>query len=243
VRLITWNCRHGSLNERVVQLSTESPDLVFLQEWAPGRSDTTGFLARSVNSRKGIALGSLNPSYRLRRLNRPRGCGQAVIAARVENVSSSFTLLGIWARGPRFADDVLSTLEACGGLLRKRPAIVLGDLNSGTRQYGEPYVSRDHSRIVAKLSAHGLESAYHRSYNVDYGAERHPTYRHQMKHSLPWHIDFCFVPRQWRLQATRVIDSDWALTSDHNALVIDVDFGPCATESDQPSYSTADSDG
>ena len=223
MRLITWNCRHGSLNERVAQLAIESPDLVFIQEWTPARSDTTGFLARSVNPRKGIALGSLNPSYRLRRLNRPRGCGQAVIAGRVESRGNTFTLLGIWGRGPRFADDVLSTLEACGHLLRKTPSIVLGDLNSGTRQYGEPYVSRHHSRIVDMLSGHGLESAYHRSYNVPHGAELHPTYRHQMKSSLPWHIDFCFVPRQWTLRAVRVVASDWALTSDHNALVIDVE--------------------
>lgn len=226
MRLITWNCRHGSLNERVAQLAIESPDLVFLQEWAPARSDTRGFLARLVNSRKGIALGSLNPSYRLRRLNKPRGCGQAVIAARVESPGDSFALLGIWARGPRFADDVVTTLEACSDLLRKSPSIVLGDLNSGTRQYGKPYTSRGHSRIVEMLSGHGLESAYHRSYNVEHGAEMHPTYRHQMKPSLPWHIDFCFVPRQWRLQATRVVDSGWALTSDHNALIIDIDSRP-----------------
>jgi hypothetical protein len=214
------------LNERIVQLSTESPDLVFVQEWAPGRSDTTGFLARSVNSRKGIALGSLNPAFRLRRLDTPRGCGQAVMAARVKSEGDDFTILGIWAQGPRFADDVLSSLQAYGRLLRRSPSIVLGDLNSGTRQYGKPYVSRGHSRIVDLLSRYGLESAYHRSHNVVHGAEKDPTYRHQMKVSLPWHIDFCFVPRQWNLQATRVIDSDWALTSDHNALVIDVESGP-----------------
>jgi hypothetical protein len=223
MRLITWNCRHGSLNERVAQLATESPDLVFVQEWAPARSDTAGFLTRSVNSRKGIALGSLNPAFRLRRLDTPRGCGQAVMAARVRSARDRFTILGIWAQGPRFVDDVLSSLHAYRRVLRGSPCIVLGDLNSGTRQYGKPYVSRGHSRIVDVLSGYGLESAYHRSHNVAHGGESDPTYRHQMKRSLPWHIDFCFVPRQWALQATRVIDSAWALTSDHNALVIDVE--------------------
>jgi endonuclease/exonuclease/phosphatase family metal-dependent hydrolase len=223
VRVITWNCRHGSLNERVAQLATESPDLVFVQEWAPARSITAGFLARSVNSRKGIALGSLNPAFRLRRLNTPQGCGRAVIAARVKRDRRDFTVLGIWAQGPRFADDVLSSLEACGRLLRQTPSMVLGDLNSGTRQYGEPYVSRGHSRIVDMLSGYGLESAYHRLHHVAHGGEQHSTYRHQMKASLAWHIDFCFLPRHWTIHAARVIDSDWALTSDHNALLIDVD--------------------
>jgi len=226
VRLITWNCRHGSLNERVAQLATASPDLVFVQEWAPARSDTTGFLARSVNARKGIALGSLNPAFRLRRVNTPQGCGRAIMAARVKSDRCDFTVLGIWARGPRFAADVLSSLQAYDRLLRQRPSVVLGDLNSGTRQYGEPYTSRHHSRIVDVLSGYGLESAYHRSHNVAHGGEKDPTYRHQMKRSLPWHIDFCFVPRQWTLHAARVIDSDWALTSDHNALVIDVESTP-----------------
>jgi endonuclease/exonuclease/phosphatase family metal-dependent hydrolase len=223
VRLITWNCRHGSLNERVAQLATESPDLVFVQEWAPARSNTTGFLARSVNSRKGIALGSLNPAFRLQRVNTPHGCGRAVLAARIKSDRCDFTALGIWAQGPRFAADVLASLQACGRLLQRRPSVVLGDLNSGTRQYGEPYVSRGHSRIVDMLAGYGLESAYHRSHNVAHGGETHPTYRHQMKRSMPWHIDFCFVPRQWTLRAARVIDWDWALTSDHNALVIDID--------------------
>jgi endonuclease/exonuclease/phosphatase family metal-dependent hydrolase len=223
VRLITWNCRHGSLNDRVAQLQTESPDLVFVQEWAPARSNTTGFLARSVNSRKGIALGSLNPTFRLRRLKTPSGCGRAVVAARVRTLHTHFTILGIWGQGPRYGDDVLATLDAYADVLRKTPSIVLGDLNSGTRQYGEPYVSRRHSRIVEVLSGYGLDSAYHRSHNVAFGSETHPTYRHQMNRSLPWHIDFCFVPRRWTLHAARVIDSDWCLTSDHNALVIDVE--------------------
>src|SRR5262249_22229440 len=106
---------------------------------------------------------------------------------------------------------------------RGSPSIVLGDLNSGTRQYGAPYVSRGHARIVDILSEYGLDSAYHRSRNVAHGAEKDATYRHQMNGSLPWHIDFCFVPREWTLRSARVIDSEWALTSDHNALVIDVE--------------------
>ena len=223
MRLITWNCRHGSLNDRVAQLKSESPDLVFVQEWAPARSNTIGFLARSVNSRKGVALGSLNPAFRLRRVNIPQHCGQAVVAASVKSDHCHFTVLGIWAQGPRFAADVLSSLQAFDRLLKRRPSVVLGDLNSGTRQYGEPYISRHHSRIVDVLSQYGLESAYHRTHNVMHGGEKDSTYRHQMNVALRWHIDFCFVPRQWTIQAARVIDSDWALTSDHNALVIDVE--------------------
>jgi endonuclease/exonuclease/phosphatase family metal-dependent hydrolase len=226
LRLIAWNCHHGSLSTRLSELAEYSPDIVFLQECSPAETlPVVGqVFARRVGPGKGIALGSLNADYHLRELKSRAHSGRAVVAAAVTG-SLSFTALGIWSQGPRYVDDVMRTLDAYAGLLRSGPAVVMGDLNSGTNLKREQSPGRGHSRIVAALADLGLVSAYHAFHDVEHGHETHPTYRHQYNASQPWHIDFCFVPASWveRLVAVEVIDGkDWAVRSDHLPLTVDL---------------------
>jgi endonuclease/exonuclease/phosphatase family metal-dependent hydrolase len=101
----------------------------------------------------------------------------------------------------------------------------MGDLNSGTRLYGERLPSKGHLRIVSALADLGLVSAYHKFHRFEHGHEAHRTYRHNSKASQPWHIDFCFVPANWvdRLVSVEVMDGeDWTARSDHNPLRVDL---------------------
>jgi endonuclease/exonuclease/phosphatase family metal-dependent hydrolase len=138
----------------------------------------------------------------------------------------SFAALGIWSQGPKYVDDVMRTLKSHAGLLRAGPAVVMGDLNSGTDLNIKRSPSKGHSRIVDTLNDLGLVSAYHAFHNVHHGNERHPTYRHQFKTSKPWHIDFCFVPATWvgSLVSVEAIDrKDWPMRrSDHLPLMVDL---------------------
>src|SRR5258707_1142457 len=97
LRLIAWNCHHGTLNQRVRLLQSREPALLFLQECNPGAALPLygDFLTFQVNAKKGIALGSLSADYRLTPLERRADCGQAVLAADVQG-PVPFTLLGIW---------------------------------------------------------------------------------------------------------------------------------------------------
>lgn len=38
LRLIAWNCHHGSLSQRLAELAAHSPDIVFLQECLPAET-------------------------------------------------------------------------------------------------------------------------------------------------------------------------------------------------------------
>ena len=225
LRLIAWNCHHGSVAARLEDLASGAPAVVFLQECSPVVDThlSLSCVTQRVNVRKAIALGSLGTGYAVRRLRARPNRGQAVVAAAVRGLAS-FTAIGIWSRGPRYADDVMRTLKAYERVLRSGPAVVMGDLNSGTnlaREVTSP--SKGHGRIVDALADLGLVSAYHAFHQVDHGSERHATYRHQRNSSKPWHIDFCFVPRDWNVVDVEVLDGTvWAARSDHLPLKVDV---------------------
>ena len=228
LRLIAWNCHHGSVSRCLSDLAGYSPDVVFLQECAPAETlPLTGqFAARRINARKGIALGTPHRDYRLAKTRSRARAGQAFLCASVQG-PVSFTALGIWGQTPHYVNDVMRTLDAYETVLRSGPSVVMGDLNSGTdlNKPGNP--SNRHARVLARLTDLGLISAYHAFHRIAHGREAHPTYRHLRNPLRPWHIDFCFVPASWEgnLKHVDVIDGDdWAGRSDHLPLKIDFEF-------------------
>jgi len=228
LRLIAWNCHHGSLSKCLADLAGYSPDVVFLQECAPAETLPLAgqFVARRINARKGIALGTPHAGYRLAKTRSRARAGQAFVCASVDG-PVSFTALGIWGQTPHYVNDVMRTLDAYETVLRSGPSVVMGDLNSGTdlNKPGDP--SNRHARVLARLTGLGLVSAYHAFHRVAHGREAHPTYRHLRNPLRPWHIDFCFVPAGWEgnLKHVDVIDGDdWAGRSDHLPLKIDFEF-------------------
>jgi endonuclease/exonuclease/phosphatase family metal-dependent hydrolase len=230
LRLIAWNCHHGSLAARLADLANYRADIVFLQECGPaGNHPVAGqFISRMVGARKSIALGSPSGLYPVAELECPQGAGRACVAAAVSG-PASFTVLGIWSRGPGYANDVMQTIEAHGDLLRRGPAVVMGDFNVGARLSGERTPGKGHRRIVGALADVGLVSAYHAFHEVEHGRERHATYCHQFKPVLSWHIDFCFVPVTWIecVAGVRVMaGARWAKRSDHFPLMVDLRLPP-----------------
>ena len=226
LRLIAWNCHHGSLSTRLAELASFAPAIVFLQECKPTRTlPMMGpFLTQRVNAQKGIALASLNADYRLAKLKPRANRGRAVMGATVSG-PVAFTALGVWSQGPHYVDDVMRTLHAYDKVLRSGATIVMGDLNSGTNLAGTRSPNKGHSRILDRFADLGLVSAYHAFHHFEHGQERHPTYRHQRKPSQPWHIDFCFVPVGWVVVGVEVLDGkEWATRSDHLPLKVDVQF-------------------
>ena len=69
----------------------------------------------------------------------------------------------------------------------------------------------------------GLISAYHSYHDEDYGAERTPTFfEHRHQHE-PYHIDYCFVPKSWRIEKVEIGKfDDWSGVSDHCPLIVDI---------------------
>jgi hypothetical protein len=226
LRLIAWNCHHGSLGARLADLANYSADIAFLQECTPAANHPAvgHFVTRSVSPRKSIALGSPSGLYSLAELECPQNAGRACVAAAISG-PASFAALGIWSQGPGYAADVMRAIEAHRDLLRQGPAVLMGDLNVGARLRGERTPSKGHRRIVDALADLGLVSAYHAFHKIEHGRERHATYCHQFKAVQSWHIDFCFVPVSWVecVVGVKVIaGARWAKKSDHFPLMVDL---------------------
>ena len=230
LRLITWNCRSGSIGRRLSELAEFNADLIFLQECGPPDDQAAASVVRShtINGRKHVAL-MARPPCRCVPSATTMGGGRAAIAARVV-APIDFRVAGIWAQGPRYVDDVLLTLRAEKEAISRQPTVVLGDLNSGARLGRRASPTRHHARVLDVCRELGLVSAYHAFHRVAAGAEAHATYFHQFKRGRPWHIDFCFVPQAWMpgLVNVAVIDGRrWARRSDHRPLVVEIDTERC----------------
>ncbi len=89
----------------------------------------------------------------------------------------------------------------------------------------------NHRKLVEKLEALGLVSAYHEINGELQGQESQPTlyWRDRKRDGPTYHIDYIFVPRDWvggvRSFSVGGFD-DWVGSglSDHVPLVMEVDF-------------------
>ena len=217
MRVIAWNCRSGTVEQRLKQVERYTPDVLFLQECGADAN-----CCRQVRGRKNIAL--MAPTGTLSTIAVPPTAGRGSIAARIApSGSRPFVALGIWAQSPNYSADVIHTLDSYR--LPWKSTIVLGDFNSGTR-LPSGKVSTSHAAMLAAFERKGLISAYHAFHDVDHGEEDDPTYFHLGKRASPWHIDFCFVPREWRERIRNVTVlsvSSWKPSSDHRPLLVDLE--------------------
>ena len=233
LRVVTWNCRSGSAEKRFSELASYDPHLVFLQECRPEEMPQSPNVVcrRSINRWKDVVLMAPASSCQLGARAVSRGGGRAAVTAQVE-APLRFVVLGIWARGPRYVDDVMRTLQAHANLLRSGPALVMGDFNSGSRLGRRSMLTRHHNRLLEFCAQHELVSAYHAFHGIDPGNELHATYYHQFRRSQPWHIDLCFIPQAWlpHLVNVTVIDGPrWARRSDHRPLLVELSTALLAT--------------
>jgi hypothetical protein len=227
-RVTTWNSCGGTVASRLAMLQPLMPDLVFLQECRPvaGLAADGELCQRTVNARKGLALASPTGRFSLTpvepRSNTSGGC----LAARVEG-HDNFHVLGIWAqKNGGYVQDVLKSLRSHDDLLQAGPVIVLGDFNSGVPLTEGSNASLGHHELVRHLETElNLVSAYHQVHNIAHGAEQHATYFHRRKAIDPWHIDFCFLPKQWAKRIVDVTvgdDETWSLHSDHRPVTVTI---------------------
>jgi exodeoxyribonuclease-3 len=69
-------------------------------------------------------------------------------------------------------------------------------------------------------------SAYHTHYGERQGAETHPTHYFRHHQDKPFHIDYVFVPKRWKLRSVEVGSfREWGHLSDHVPMVVDVSIG------------------
>lgn len=221
-----------ALARKAPSLLALNPDIAVIQECSKKAVDFLNSHGVSglwfgANPNKGVGVFSCK-EFSLQSVDKP--FGKWVIPVRVHG-AVDFKLLAIWACpvGTKRADNYIGEVHRClvqhCGWFRNSPVVVAGDFNSNS-QWDANRPGRNHAEVVRLFEIHGLISAYHAHHGEKQGAETRPTYYFYRHPDKPFHIDYVFVPKSWRLRSVEVGSfQGWGQSSDHVPLVVDVSIG------------------
>ena len=222
MRIVTWNCCRGALADKLAAAESLEPDLLVMQEARRPDAPRPNHLWFGDNP----LMGTLVAGYRGVTVSAgPRGAGKSAFAA-VVGGPASFHLLAVWTKPrPSYVGALDAALTRHRRFLAAAPAVVAGDFNSNV-MLDRPRTSAPHARLVRRLEEElGLVSAYHAHHGIDQGMETHPTHYWTWQEAMPFHIDFCFVPKSARITGVAVGGyGEWRGLSDHRPLVVDCEL-------------------
>ena len=246
-RLAVWNCR-GAIDRKQDAVRGLGADVVVVPECAQApalaRDDEVAFVWKGQGARKGLGVFAFG-GWRLDpvtghdglpwvlplRLIDPAGTGAALLLA-------VWTVVSKLNDRPGYAAQVAAAIDAWREQLEHEPAVLAGDLNCAAQGSG----TGPHLANVRRLTALGVESAYHAHHGVAHGEETAMTLRWKGRGGLvsEYQCDFVFLSRPLLEQLQRVdVGSmrDWVESglSDHCPVVVDiarVGHGPFARVGD-----------
>lgn len=148
---------------------------------------------------------------------------------------TAFVILGVWAHDRRATEfhplepktsQPQQALALYRDLFAGLPLVVAGDFNNNV-QWDRPGRAANWVTTSERLADAGLVSAYHEFFGEPFGSESRPTlyWRDRKVDGPRYHIDFCFVPKSWQINAVRVGGFDEGVSlglSDHVPLVVDL---------------------
>ncbi|MET0953467.1 MAG: endonuclease/exonuclease/phosphatase family protein [Aeromicrobium sp.] len=233
MRIVAWNC-HRRFAAKYPILRDLSFDVAVVSECGPFETglDQERALTYVMHRPAGIANGDKHlgvfaqEPWALAPLD--LGTDYPWCSAAAVTGPRPFTLLGIWTQGPALmprkptyatqtrllVDEVLPDLVG--------DVVLAGDFNAPASDKAE--IER-HAATVDALADHGLVSAF----LATKGAEQviaEPTYFHQWKEAMPFHIDHVFLPKTWSADLAVSVGSyaEWVATgrSDHVPMVVDI---------------------
>jgi endonuclease/exonuclease/phosphatase family metal-dependent hydrolase len=222
VKLVTWNCCRGDYLAKRELIAGFKPDIAVIQE-ARHRPDwPEGDHWFGPNPRNGLSLVSTN-GYSIEPHPTPKDAFWYIVPARLRG-AITINLLAVWTRQETgYLKGLAHALDLYGDFLKSAPCVVIGDFNASAL-WDKPRAKIDFSRTAQRLADEfGLHSAYHQHYEEPFGAESRPTHYFRWNEAHPFHIDYCFVPKSWRIDDVSVETGPmWDKVSDHRPLVVEV---------------------
>lgn len=222
MKLITWNCHHGSINERITHLTKFNADFIFLQEVKRPLAPDSRVRWFGTNEKKGHAI-FVSENFLVSSFDEEPV--DPFIVPLIIDGTFSFHILMIWTQHrSEYIKQLQEPLNKYHKFLLEKPSIIVGDFNSSAI-WDKNHRSFNHSIMVTHLhDVFGLRSAYHEKMKCPQGYEPDPTLHHCYKQERPYHIDYCFLPESWQIKDVTVGKyEDWISQSDHCPLIVDVD--------------------
>ena len=231
MRIITWNCCVGDFRTKIAKISEFEPDLLAVQEmedidqilWFPGSSQPT-FRHRSTDPSTNRGVGVL--SFK-NAIITPVDDSDPMAFRRFDVTvgSHNFQIVSVWTADAK--PHKAAYKQAHEGIarhrawIRQKPTVILGDFNHSASFDGRAWRS-----LMDLIEPLELKSAYHEFFGEDFGSETRFTHYHGGKQTSTFHIDYCFIPKDWvsRLRSVQVGSyEDWRPFSDHVPLIVDLE--------------------
>jgi len=222
MKLITWNCHHGAIDERITHLTKFNADIIFLQEVKSPLTPNSRVQWFGTNEKKGHAI-ILSEKFSISAFDEETV--DPFVVPLIIDGNFSFHVLMIWTQHKsEYIKELQVPLNKYHKFLLEKPSIIVGDFNSSAI-WDKNHRSFNHSIMVTQLhETFGLKSAYHEKMKCHQGSEPDPTLYHCYKKDRPYHIDYCFIPKSWQINEVAVGKyDDWISHSDHCPLIVDVD--------------------
>ena len=239
-RIVVWNCAMA-LHNKVDSLMSLNPDVAIIPESAKPeivreknprfKFNDAAWVGKKAGrgKHKGLGVYSFN-GYQLSQHYSYDPSYEYLIPLEVSG-PLAFNLVGVWAihHSKTIPTEirnslVLSGLKHYSRFLISSPSIVAGDFNNNviwdaTNKHNKFCLVRD------ELQDLGMTSSYHEKHSVHYGMEPDPTIYWMKDRSSTYHIDYCFIPRDWQSRLAQVsvgTHDDWIKSSDHVPMVVEI---------------------
>jgi exodeoxyribonuclease III len=204
------------------------PDIAVVPECAKSAVAEVGRYGYSglwvgANQHKGLAVFYRN-HWTATVTEKPLGKWLSLI--RIEGVVT-FNLMGVWACPAHthlesYVGQIYRCITKHGKRINCLPLVIAGDFNSNAI-WDKERPGRNHTEVVRLLKTYGSLSAYHAHFKEDHGAETRPTYYFQHNQAKPYHLDYIFAPKAWRVQSVEVGSfQEWGHLSDHVPVIVDL---------------------
>jgi exonuclease III len=223
VRIVTWNCCRGKFADKAAFVRALAPDIAIIQECGRPAEESPSVRWVGENPRQGIAVvaaegWSVEPITFAAQLQR------WIVPFRVSG-PTEFTLVATWVMPDRssYSRAMCRGIDGLANLISAGPTIVAGDFNANP-VFDRKRRDWTYATIEARLHALGLASAYHAFHAESPGEESRATYYHMWREDLAYHLDYCFVPREWLPSVTDVRVGgyeEWKGRSDHRPVIVD----------------------
>lgn len=136
MRISTWNCHHGALDERCQLLHTLSSDVCILQEcYRPSALDDSQLWLGDLDSPKAKGIGiKVSERHRIYAESRVADFGNGVLPCTIrQSTRTTMHILAICAEElPSYVKYIDRALDTYEEFLKVENAILVGDFNSSS---------------------------------------------------------------------------------------------------------------
>jgi endonuclease/exonuclease/phosphatase family metal-dependent hydrolase len=225
MRIVTWNCYRGDVWQRVNQLRDYyEADIVVLQECTEPEVQDESCIWFGSNPKQGVAVVA-SPSWKVNRGAVHEEVPDSVFPVVVDG-PERWHLMAVWAKArPSYVGAILHGMDRYADFMKEVQCLMVGDFNSHYC-FDKKKRKATHAELVNRLgNEFGLVSAYHSSRGRGNDCLEEPTLYWQWKESQPFHIDYCFLPKE---SAERILSVDigsyesFASESDHRPLLVEL---------------------